>query len=190
MRKRALEVTLISSIYNDTLMDIATNYEDVNVAQKMPTFAVVKSSLYRSCQKRLPPIPWSREDVRLQHFCWWDIWNLAQNLLPTLYHQCFHPWKTISSPLCSKDKGSVQQSVHVLQGINASFRFTDHQPSTNNVWLWISSYSSYRNTFPCAHLHECYFHFAQCLWRKVQGLGLLNDYKANDDMRLGPNFAA
>ena len=55
--KRALEeVTPISSIYNDTLVDIATNYEDVDVAQKMPTFAVVKSSLYRSHQKRLPPI--------------------------------------------------------------------------------------------------------------------------------------
>ena len=32
----------------------------------MPKFAVVKSSLYRSCQKRLPPIPRSREDVSLQ----------------------------------------------------------------------------------------------------------------------------
>ena len=53
MRKRALkEVTPISSIYNDTLVDIVTNYEDVDVAQKMPTFAVVKSSLYRSHQKR------------------------------------------------------------------------------------------------------------------------------------------
>ena len=56
MRKRALEeVTLISSIYNDTLVNIATNYEDVNVAQKMPTFAVVKSSLYRSCQRDSHP---------------------------------------------------------------------------------------------------------------------------------------
>ena len=64
MRKRALEeVTPISSIYNDTLVDIATNYEDVDVAQKMPTFAVVKSSLYRSRQKRFPR---SREHVSLQ----------------------------------------------------------------------------------------------------------------------------
>ena len=56
MRKRALEeVTPISSIYNDTLVDIATNYEDVDVAQKMPTFAVVKSSFYQSRQKRLHP---------------------------------------------------------------------------------------------------------------------------------------
>ena len=56
MRKRALEeVTLISSIYNDTLVNIATNYEDVNVVQKMPTFAVMKSSLYRSCQRDSHP---------------------------------------------------------------------------------------------------------------------------------------
>ena len=44
MKKRALEeVTQIPSIYNDTLVDIATNYEDVDVAQKMPTFAVTLS---------------------------------------------------------------------------------------------------------------------------------------------------
>ena len=33
--------------------------------------------------------------------------------------------------------------------------------------------------FPGAHLHGCYFDFAQ---RKVQGLGLSNDYK-DDDIR-------
>ena len=44
MKKRALEeVTQIPSIYNDTLVDIATNYEDFDVAQKMPTFAVALS---------------------------------------------------------------------------------------------------------------------------------------------------
>ena len=58
MRKRAPEEVIpISSIYNDTLLDIATNYVDVDVAQKMPTFVVVKPSLYQSHQKRLPPIP-------------------------------------------------------------------------------------------------------------------------------------
>ena len=37
--------------------------------------------------------------------------------------------------------------------------------------------------FPGAHLHGCYFNFVQCLWRKVQGLGLSNDYKANVDIK-------
>ena len=62
--------------------------------------------------------------------------KFAPEFLSTLYHQYFHPWKTFPSPLCtisSKDKGSVQQNVHTLQGVTASFRFIDHQPSTNNV---------------------------------------------------------
>ena len=27
--------------------------------------------------------------------------------------------------------------------------------------------------FPSACIHGCYFHFTQCLWRKVQSLGLV-----------------
>ena len=30
---------------------------------------------------------------------------------------------------------------------------------------------------------RCYFHFTQCLWRKVQGLGLSSDYKDDEDIR-------
>ena len=34
--------------------------------------------------------------------------------------------------------------------------------------------------FPGARIHGCYFHFAQCLWRKVQRLGLVEEYKEDD----------
>ena len=37
--------------------------------------------------------------------------------------------------------------------------------------------------FPGAHLHGCFFHFAQCLWRKVQGLSLSNYYKDDVNIR-------
>ena len=37
--------------------------------------------------------------------------------------------------------------------------------------------------FPGANLHGCYFHFAQCLWRKVQELGLSSDYKDDEHIR-------
>ena len=33
--------------------------------------------------------------------------------------------------------------------------------------------------FPGARIHGCYFHFSQCLWRKVQILGLVEEYKEN-----------
>ena len=37
--------------------------------------------------------------------------------------------------------------------------------------------------FPGAALRGCHFHFAQCLWRKVQKLGLAEDYREKDEIR-------
>lgn len=33
---------------------------------------------------------------------------------------------------------------------------------------------------PLARISGCYFHFCQSLWRRVQALGLVNDYKQNN----------
>ena len=35
--------------------------------------------------------------------------------------------------------------------------------------------------FPGAALRGCHFHFTQCLWRKVQKLGLAEDYREKDE---------
>ena len=37
--------------------------------------------------------------------------------------------------------------------------------------------------FPGAVQHGCHFHFAQCLWRRVQRLGLVEEYKDNPEIR-------
>ena len=37
--------------------------------------------------------------------------------------------------------------------------------------------------FPGARIHCCYFHFAQCLWRKVQRLGMVEEYKEDEFIR-------
>ena len=37
--------------------------------------------------------------------------------------------------------------------------------------------------FPGARIHGCYFHFAQCLWRKVQSLGLVEEYREDDSIQ-------
>ena len=37
--------------------------------------------------------------------------------------------------------------------------------------------------FPGARIHGCYFHFSQCLWRKVQRLGLVEEYKEDTAIR-------
>ena len=68
LRKRAREeVTPILSIYNDALVDIAANsQENEALAGSLPTFPSLKSSLYRSCRSRLPPLPQSREDIQIE----------------------------------------------------------------------------------------------------------------------------
>ena len=65
LRKRAREeITLIPSIYNDALVDLASDMaENREVASKLPTFPSLKSSLYRARQSRLPIFPQHREDV-------------------------------------------------------------------------------------------------------------------------------
>ena len=37
--------------------------------------------------------------------------------------------------------------------------------------------------FPDAQIKGCFFHFCQCLWRKLQGLGLAVAYKAMPEIR-------
>ena len=38
--------------------------------------------------------------------------------------------------------------------------------------------------FPSACIDGCYFHFTQCLWQKVQSLGLVEEYKEDCSIRL------
>ena len=37
--------------------------------------------------------------------------------------------------------------------------------------------------FPGACIHGCYFNFSQCLWRKVQRLDLVEEYKEDSAIR-------
>ena len=38
-------------------------------------------------------------------------------------------------------------------------------------------------TFPTAHVQGCFFHLSQCVWRKIQSLGLTNAYVENEEVR-------
>ena len=42
--------------------------------------------------------------------------------------------------------------------------------------------------FPGAALRGCHFHFTQCLWRKVQKLGLAEDYREKDETVKANNY--
>ena len=47
-------------------MDIATQVEDEAVAARLPTLPSLKSSMYRSQKCRLPTLPMSQEDARIE----------------------------------------------------------------------------------------------------------------------------
>lgn len=44
--------------------------------------------------------------------------------------------------------------------------------------------SSLREVFPSVHVHGCYFHMKQCIWRKVQELGMTREYRENEEVRM------
>ena len=44
-------------------------------------------------------------------------------------------------------------------------------------WLAVSE------AFPSAERHGCFFHWRQCVFRKIQKLGLTTAYESNPDMR-------
>ena len=61
MRKRAREeITPVPAIYNDHLIHLSTHSNRDSIALQLPTFTSMKSSLYRSHWRRLPPLPLTR----------------------------------------------------------------------------------------------------------------------------------
>ena len=61
MRKRAREeITPVPAIYNDHLIHLSTHSDRDSIPLQLPTFTSMRSSLYRSCWSRLPPLPLTR----------------------------------------------------------------------------------------------------------------------------------
>ena len=87
MRKRAREeITPIPAIYNEQLISLNTHPERNSIAPKLPSFTSLKSSLYRNRRSRLPPLPKTRTEIRVEgDFDWWEFpplwwWWFQQDL--------------------------------------------------------------------------------------------------------------
>src|SRR6218665_1314816 len=63
----------------------------------------------------------------------------------------------------------------LLPTLNPASILSDYEKATQNA---------IRHMFPNARLVGCLFHLGQCLWRKVQELGLSQLYRANEDFRM------
>lgn len=56
-------------------------------------------------------------------------------------------------------------------------------PMKINIDFEAATISALRKIFPSAEISGCYFHMKQCLWRKIQELGMTEDYKENAEVR-------
>lgn len=56
-------------------------------------------------------------------------------------------------------------------------------PETVSADYEISIIEAVKDVFPAAEFQGCFFHFSQCLWRKIQNIGLVDEYKSNEEVR-------
>ena len=67
MRKRAREeITPTPAIYNEQFISLNTHPERNSIAPKLPSFTSLKSSLYRNQRSRLPSLPKTRTEIRVE----------------------------------------------------------------------------------------------------------------------------
>lgn len=56
-------------------------------------------------------------------------------------------------------------------------------PQTFQLDFEKSAHNAVRAVFPTTHLRGCLFHFAQCIWRRTQRLGLVSDYSEDEEVK-------
>ncbi|KAL3683227.1 hypothetical protein R1sor_001249 [Riccia sorocarpa] len=75
--------------------------------------------------------------------------------------------------LPNKQKESYIRAMRLLLEKNPRL-----DPETIMIDFEIAEINAFKNVFPSARLRGCYFHFGQCIWRKIQSLGpLLKRYQ-------------
>lgn len=63
-------------------------------------------------------------------------------------------------------------------------------PSMVNVDFEAAAISALHEVFPSTEVNGCYFHMKKCLWRKIQNVGLSEEYRTNEDVKLHVNMCA
>lgn len=87
---------------------------------------------------------------------------------------------------CLMTNRTVGDYRHLLQTIKTRTRqITGHRLRPNRVVCDFEQalIASVETEFPNTHISGCYFHFCQNLWRKVQTLGLSNNYRNHRRLR-------
>ena len=89
-----------------------------------------------------------------------------------------HPCAFIFMP--DRTKPTYKKMLRKLKESSAQIL----QPSSVFVDFEQGAIKAFREEFPVVEVKGCHFHFTQCIWRKIQELGLSVEYKENKQTRV------
>ena len=223
MRKRAREeVQTVPTIYRDALQTVNQDGERDAVAAQLPTFSSVKSSLYRSRQKKFPTLPRRREDINLDgewsqtqtgenfvahHVDDMIIFTTDENLrrlssaktlfmdgtfemCPRIFYQIFtihtlengQQFPMVYCLLPGKSR-EIYNRVFIVLKERLQNLGLDLAPEHVMSDFDMAIVNAVQINFPTTLHKGCYYHFRQAIWRKIQALGLQQQYAEDASLR-------
>ncbi|XP_071040757.1 uncharacterized protein [Parasteatoda tepidariorum] len=84
--------------------------------------------------------------------------------------------------LINKEKTTYVRLFDLLKGKALALGISLN-PNSVLIDFERSCISALKDTFPYAAVKGCFFHYGQCIWRKVQELGLSSAYRNDDEVR-------
>ena len=109
----------------------------------------------------------------------WNIPSVSCHLHTAVHYQWFHQWLVLPTrvrPPTFQISRWLQLLFLLPQRRGSESRPTTQlESSDGGFWAGIGAICW--APIPGADIQGCYFHFLQCLWRKVQALGLTDLYK-------------
>lgn len=64
------------------------------------------------------------------------------------------------------------------------------KPRNVTVDFEAAAISALQDVFPSVIIHGCHFHMKKCLWRKIQDLGLVREYRENEEVQMRVRMCA
>ncbi|XP_069136696.1 uncharacterized protein [Argopecten irradians] len=109
---------------------------------------------------------------------------------PTLFHQIYTIHAEVDgamTPLVYALLPGKSQDIYIrfLSLLKTAMHDCQLQLSPTTVFadFEIALHNAMRHVFPGVSMKGCFFHYTQCIWRKVQQTGLQTAYRENDDIR-------
>ena len=108
-------------------------------------------------------------------------------ICPSLFHQLYTMHgiiKDTTVPLVyclmkSKTKEKYEELFAALKNLNAML-----DPHEVTIDFEFAAIEALKSSFPNANIKGCFLHFVQANWRKIQGVGLAEEYQQDSAVRI------